>query len=77
MINGQGRSLFLKKEPQEDEKEVSEGHQSHVMLPTHPRTSFVLVKANFTFAFFKERFDRPASRSSGQTRSGACREMRC
>ena len=48
--------VFFQAQPGQGDKQMSQGHQAHVMMPTRPRPRFVLRHAQITLAFLEKLF---------------------
>ena len=59
LVNSQSRSLFLEMDPQTNQEVMSQRYQQHMMMPSQPTAHLIMIKADFTFGFFKDSFDRP------------------
>ena len=59
LINRQSRSLGVETESQTNQEVMSQRHQQHMVMPAQPAAHFIVVKADFSFGFFEDRFDWP------------------
>src|SRR5688572_13351461 len=59
LINGQSRGDVLEFHSQTDQEMMSQRNEQHMVMPTQPTAGFIMVEAEFAFAFFKNDFDRP------------------
>src|SRR5688572_25704274 len=60
LVEGQSRRFVLEFQSQADQKVMSQGDKQQMMMPAQPAAGFIMVEAEFSFAFFKDDFDRPA-----------------
>jgi hypothetical protein len=56
MVNA---GLFFEHQAQSHQKQMRHKSLGSMMIPTDPATSFIVIHAQFVFAFFQGRFHRP------------------
>src|SRR5258708_8967815 len=72
LVNGEGRSLFMKQKSQANQEKVGESNKGHVMMPSQPRAGLIMVETDLAFAFFDEGFDGPTQTAEAHKLSQRC-----
>ena len=77
LVNRQSRGDVLKFHAQTDQEMMGQGNEQDMVMPTQPTAGFIMVEADFTFAFFKNDFDRPthAAETNQVKQGGVCRRV--
>lgn len=57
LVEGQSWRIVLEFQSQPNQKMMGQGYEQHMVKPAQPTASFIMVKAEFAFAFFKDHFD--------------------
>jgi hypothetical protein len=62
--------FFLENQTQADQEEMSHKGLKHLMMPSPPSSSFVVIHSNFAFAFFECGFNRPSQAADANEFAG-------